>query len=140
MNKKHLLLVDDEPSIRDSLARHYRLLGYEVGTACDGMDACEQLAKLPYRVVVSDIMMPRMDGIGLLRRVRQEFPMTRTIIITGYVSLDNALACLRLGAETCVFKPFHNLDELDDAVKAAFEYHEHWERKLLELRGLKESA
>lgn len=140
MTARHLLLVDDEAGIRDSLARHFRLAGYEVETACDGLDACEKLAKVPYRVVVTDIMMPRMDGIGLLRLVRREYPMTRTVMITGYVSLDNALACVRLGADTCVFKPFQNLEELDAAVEAAFAHHEHWERKLLELRGLKDAS
>lgn len=140
MTARHLLLVDDEAGIRDSLARHFRLAGYEVETACDGLDACEKLAKVPYRVVVTDIMMPRMDGIGLLRLVRREYPMTRTVMITGYVSLDNALACVRLGADTCVFKPFQNLEELDTAVEAAFVHHEHWERKLLELRGLKDAS
>lgn len=138
MNKR-VLVVDDEPSIRESLARHFRLTGIDAETASDGIDALEKLSRTPFRVIVSDILMPRMDGIELLRRIRQEYPMTRTIMITGYVTLENALACLRLGADTCVFKPIQNLSELDEAVNSAFRYHEHWERKLLELRGLKEA-
>ena len=132
-----LLVVDDETPIRDSLARHFRLGGIEAETAQDGEDALEKLSRIPYRVVVSDILMPRLDGIGLLRRIRQEYPMTRVVMITGYVTLENALACMKLGADTCVFKPFQDLSELDAAVEAAFAYHERWERKLLELRGLK---
>ncbi len=137
---RRLLIVDDEQSIRDSLARHFRLLGYETTTAGDGEDAVEILSRVPYRVVVSDILMPRMDGIELLRRIREEWPMTRAIMITGYVTLDNALACLRLGADTCIFKPIAELAELDQAVESAFAWHETWERKLLELRGKKELA
>ena len=136
---KRILVVDDEPSIRESLARHFRLGGIEAETASDGLDALEKLSRTPFRVIVSDILMPRMDGIELLRRVRQEYPMTRTIMITGYVTLDNALACLRLGADTCVFKPIQNLSELDEAVDSAFRHHERWEGKLMELRGLKEA-
>jgi len=136
MNRR-LLVVDDEAPIRDSLARHYRLAGMEAETAQDGEDALEKLSRIPYRVVVSDILMPRLDGIGLLRRVRQEFPMTRVVMITAYVTLENALACLKLGADTCVFKPFQDLAELDGAVEAAFAFHERWERKLLELRGMR---
>lgn len=136
MNRR-LLVVDDEAPIRDSLARHFKLAGIQAETAVDGEDALEKLAKIPYRVVVSDIMMPRLDGIGLLRRIRQEYPMTRAVMITGYVALDNALSCVQLGADTCVFKPFQDLSELDLAVEAAFAFHERWERKLLELRGLK---
>ena len=132
-----LLVVDDETPIRDSLARHFRLGGIEAETAKDGEDALEKLSRIPYRVVVSDILMPRMDGIGLLRRIRQEYPMTRVVMITGYVTLENALACMKLGADTCVFKPFQDLSELDQAVEAAFAFHERWEKKLLELRGLK---
>lgn len=134
---RRLLIVDDEQPIRDSLARHFRFAGMETETACDGEDALEKLSTAPFRVVVSDIIMPRMDGTGLLRRIRQEFPMTRVVMITGYVTLENALACLQLGADTCVFKPFEDLAELDAAVEAAFAFHEMWERKLLQLRGLK---
>jgi DNA-binding NtrC family response regulator len=136
MNRR-LLVVDDETPIRDSLARHYRFAGMEAETAQDGEDALEKLSRIPYRVVVSDILMPRLDGIGLLRRIRQEFPMTRMVMIPGYVTLENALACLKLGADTCVFKPFEDLSELDAAVEAAFAFHERWERKLLELRGMR---
>ncbi len=134
---RRILIVDDEAPIRDSLARHFRLLGMETETAMDGEDALEKLAKVPYRVVVSDIMMPRLDGMGLLRQMRKEYPMTRAIMITGYVSLENALSCMQKGADTCIFKPFQDLSELDQAVEDAFAFHERWERKLLELRGMK---
>lgn len=136
---RRILVVDDEESIRLSLARHFRMRDMEVDTAADGLDALDKLAANPYRVMVSDIMMPRMDGIGLLRRMRSEYPMTRSIMTTGYVTLENALACLKFGAETCIFKPFSDLSELDQAVEAAFAYHERWERKLLELRGMREA-
>lgn len=135
---RRLLIVDDEESIRISLARHFRMQDMDVETASDGVDALEKLSRFPYRVLVSDVMMPRMDGIGLLRRMRAEYPMTRTIMITGYVTLENALACLKFGAETCIFKPFSDLSELDGAVDAAFAYHERWEKKLLQLRGMRE--
>jgi DNA-binding NtrC family response regulator len=134
---RRILVVDDEQAIRDSLARHFRLSGMDAETAQDGEDALERMSRIPYRVVVSDIIMPRLDGIGLLRRIRQEYPMTKVVMITGYVTLENALSCVQLGADTCVFKPFADLSELDAAVDAAFAFHERWERKLLELRGLR---
>lgn len=135
---RRILIVDDEESIRLSLARHFRMRDMEVETAADGLDALDKLAANPYRVMVCDVMMPRMDGIGLLRRMRSEYPMTRSIMTTGYVTLENALACMKFGAETCIFKPFSDLSELDQAVESAFAYHERWERKLLELRGMRE--
>ena len=94
-----ILIVDDEAAIRTSLSRHYRLQGYNVDTAENGRAALENLAVTPRQVVISDIMMPEMNGIELLRRIRREYPMTRVIIITGYVTLENALACLRNNAD-----------------------------------------
>lgn len=137
---RRILIVDDEESIRMALARHFRLAGMEAQTACDGQDALDKLAETPYRVMVSDILMPRLDGIGLLRQMRSEYPMTRCVMITGFVTLENLLAAMKFGAETCIFKPLVDLQELDRAVEAAFEYHETWERKLLQLRGLRDSS
>jgi CheY-like chemotaxis protein len=82
-------------------------------------------------------MMPEMNGIELLCRIRAEYPMTRVIMITGYVTLENALACLRNNADTCIFKPLSDLEELDTAVAAAVAYLDNWKRKLAELRGMK---
>lgn len=133
-----ILIVDDEESIRNALARHYRLKGYDVDTAENGVAAMVKLAEQFWHVVISDIMMPQMDGIDLLRRIRSEYPMTRVIMITGYVTLENALACLRNNADTCIFKPLGDLKELDDAVLAAVSYLEHWKRKLAVLQGMKQ--
>ena len=134
---RRLLVVDDEPFIRDALARHFRMSGLEVETACDGLEAVDRLSGgSSFGVVVTDIAMPRLDGIGLLERVRREHPTLGVVVITGFVTLENAVACARLGAETCIFKPFRDLSELDAAVESAFARHERWRRKILELRGL----
>jgi CheY-like chemotaxis protein len=135
--KAKMLIVDDEAEIRDSLARHFRLDGYAVETAADGVDALLKLAAAPYSVVVSDIMMPVMDGIELLRRVKAEYPMVHVIMITGYVTLGNALSCMRHGADTCVFKPLIDLAELDGAVSGALAHLANWQNKFLELKGIK---
>jgi CheY-like chemotaxis protein len=80
--------------------------------------------------------MPELDGIELLRKIRDEYPMTRVIMMTGYVTLENGLSCLRQGADTCIFKPINDLKEMDDAINAALSYLEHWEKKLLYLRKM----
>ena len=133
-----ILIVDDEAAIRNSLSRYFRLKGYEVETAEDGLDALDKLAARPWQVVISDIMMPRLNGVELLRRIRREYPMTRVIMITGYVTLENALACLRNNADTCIFKPLGDLQELDDAVNSAIAYLDHWKEKLTELKKMKQ--
>ena len=131
-----MLIVDDEAEIRTSLARRYRLKGYEVDVADGGVSALTLLEKKPYQIVISDIKMPGIDGIELLRRIRAEYPMTRAIMMTGYVTLENGLACLRHGADTCIFKPLNDLTEMDRAVDAAILYLRRWEEKLLQLKGM----
>lgn len=135
--KAKILIVDDEAGIRESLARHFRLDGYGADTAADGVDALAKLSGAPYSVVVSDIMMPAMDGIELLRRIKTEYPMVHVIMITGYVTLGNALSCMRHGADTCVFKPLVDLAELDEAVGAAVSILARWQNKFLELKGIR---
>lgn len=132
-----ILIVDDEEHIRNSLARHFRFQGYETDTADNGLTALEKMADTSYQVVISDIMMPKMNGIDMLKRIRKEFPMTRVIMITGYVTLENALACLRYNADTCIFKPIEDLSELNTAVEKALWYLDNWKEKLSKLQHMK---
>jgi two-component system response regulator HydG len=138
--KTQLLIVDDEAEIRELLRRHFRYVGHEVETASNGIEALERLERVRTDVVISDIQMPGMDGVELLRRVRQEYPMTRMIMITGYVSQSSILSCMRLGAETCVFKPIESLEELDGAVSQAVRTIRRWWEILGELQGRKSVA
>ena len=133
----HLLIVDDEAEIREMLSRHFRLLGYEVDLAGNGREALEVLAVKRVEIVISDIMMPELDGVALLQEIRSHYPMVRVIMITGYVTLDNALACMRNQADTCVFKPLNDLTELDQAVQRALDGLKRWQRKLRDLQGMK---
>jgi len=132
-----LLIVDDEEGIRDLMRRHFTFQGYSVLTAADGEEALMILAEQKVDVVISDIMMPNMDGTELIQRIRAEYPIMRVIMMTGYVSMSNLLICLQNQADTVIFKPFKNLDEIDEAVKKALVHLDHWKRKLLELQGLK---
>ena len=122
----NLMIVDDEPEIVQMLSRHFRFLGYSVDTASDGMEALEKMTNTKTDIVISDIMMPRMDGVELCGAIRKDYPMTRVIMITGYVTLANALACCRRGAETCIFKPLEDLSEVELAVENAVEKIQHW--------------
>jgi DNA-binding NtrC family response regulator len=132
----NILIVDDEEEIRTSLSRRYKLKGFSIETANCAEQALAILENKPFQVVISDIMMPGIGGIELLRNIRVEYPMTRVIMITGYVTLENGLACLRHGADTCIFKPFSDLKELDTAIDNALQYLKLWEDKLLHLKGI----
>ena len=131
-----LLIVDDEADLREMLSRHFRFLGYDVTTAENGVDALSKLAEKKIDVVISDIMMPEMTGVELLKHLREDYPMVRKIMITGYVTLENALSCIRYGADSCIFKPLTDLKQLETAVEQSVERIRYWHRILKELRGL----
>jgi DNA-binding NtrC family response regulator len=80
--------------------------------------------------------MPGMDGLELLSEVRRQYPMTPVIVLTAYVSLDNAMAAWRRGALTCVFKPLQDLAVLEEAVDKCVAHIQHWSDILIQLRGM----
>lgn len=131
-----LLIVDDEKEIAEMLSRHFRFLGHSVRTATDGVDAVEKMREGVADVVISDISMPRMDGATLCGHIRADFPFTRVIMMTGHVSMDNALRCIRRGADHFVLKPLTDLTELEDAVNQAAQSIQHWKDVLRKVRSL----
>lgn len=137
MLNRSLLIVDDESEIREMLARHFQILGYRTATASNGKEALEYLSVNKTDVVISDILMPEIDGVELLKQIRSEYPMVHVIMITGYVTLENALSCMRYQADTCIFKPLEDLSELENAVKNAFQAIDTWKLKFKELQGMK---
>lgn len=135
----NILIVDDEEQIREMLGRHFRLLGYEVELARHGKEALEILQNKRVEAVITDIIMPEMDGIELLKRLKEDHPMIRIVVMTGYVTLENALACMRHGAETIIFKPLEDLVEMERALEEIVNKMKIWQNKLRELRGMKHS-
>jgi DNA-binding NtrC family response regulator len=132
-----LLIVDDELDILQSIAAYFTVAGYLVETALGAEKALEILACTQIDVMVSDIVMPGINGVELLRLVRAEYPMVKTIMITGYVTLDNALACMQHGADACVFKPLSDLSELQTEIEDALNRVNKWKKKLKELVSMK---
>jgi len=100
---KRILLVEDMDIIRDVLSGFLESEGYQIEEARDGMEAIEKLNEKPFDVVITDIKMPRMDGISLLKEVRQFHPGTDVIVITAYNN-RSPQTTLRLGAKAFVHK------------------------------------
>lgn len=134
-----ILVVDDEGEIREALSRHFRFLGYKVLTAAHGAEALERMEQEKVDVVLSDVLMPVMTGLELLKTVRAQYPMVPVIMMTGYVTQENVFACMRHGAQTCIFKPWPDLAELEAQVRMAFDWIGSWKRKLRELHEMKPS-
>ncbi len=123
-----LLIVDDEDDLRTTLARHFRQKGYDVAQAANGVQALAHMEEHKTDVVISDIQMPEMDGLKLLRAISTNYPMVHVIMATGYVTQGNILECMRLGADTCIFKPMQSLKPLDEAVANAEAALSRWHR------------
>ncbi|MFO0581260.1 MAG: sigma-54 dependent transcriptional regulator [Anaeromyxobacter sp.] len=119
----HVLIVDDEVNIRRVLAAMLRREGYEVTTAGDGEQALAVLQKTPVHVVVTDLVMPRLGGMELLRKVAADFPDVPVILITAHGSVDSAVAALKAGAFDYITKPFEQ-DELRKVIAKATRAHD----------------
>jgi two-component system, NtrC family, response regulator HydG len=127
-----LLIVDDELSVRDSLGKWFREEGYEVGTAENAGQALTRLAEGHWDLALVDIKMRGTDGIELQRRIREIDPDLTTIIMTGYASVETAVAALKNGAYDYVSKPL-DPDEIAHLVKKAMA-HRHAEKENVRLR------
>ncbi len=119
----HVLIVDDEVNIRRVLAAMLKRDGYEVTTAADGEQALAVLHKTPVHVVVTDLVMPRIGGMELLRRVGADFPDVPVILITAHGTVDSAVDALKAGAFDYITKPFEQ-EELQKVIAKAARAHD----------------
>src|ERR1700721_550507 len=117
----HLLIVDDEPSIRELLEIRFRQEGHKVETASSGEAAKSRLAAQIFDIVVSDIGMPDMDGVELLRYCKEVSPTTTFILITGVPTIITAIDAVNFGADRYVIKGDRLLDELRPAIQQVAE-------------------
>ncbi len=115
-----VLIVDDEAVAVENLAHLCRKEGYRVTTRSSGAGAISILEKKPFDVVLTDLRMEKVDGMAVLRRVRELYPDTEVILITGYATLDSAVTAMRAGAYHYVTKPFR-LDEVRQILQQALE-------------------
>jgi YesN/AraC family two-component response regulator len=112
----HILVVDDEKMFRNLLFKTLQAKQYPVTVAADGEEALRLIEEKRFDLVISDLNMPRLGGIDLLKRVSKLSPDTAVIIITGFASLDTAIAALKEGAYDYITKPFQ-IEEILHAVE-----------------------
>ena len=105
MENYQILVVDDEKVIRGFLRDFLFDQGYETDLATDGKEALDKMKRLNYDLVITDIKMPNVDGIELLKKVKRKNSNTEVIIITGYPSLETEKECRKFGAGYLI-KPF----------------------------------
>jgi two-component system, NtrC family, response regulator AtoC len=106
-----VLLIDDEPDLRAALDEAVRDAGHRVTIANDGAEGLGQVTAKVFDVVICDVRLPKLDGLTLMRRVRQESPPTEVILMTAFAEVADAVAALKEGAYDYLTKPFE-IDEL----------------------------
>jgi len=104
-NKPSILVVEDDPNIRETLNTILQQKGYNTDTARNGKEAIQKSKAKFYNLALLDIKLPDMEGTKLLTTMHENLPKMMKIMITGYPSLENAVEAVNLGADAYVIKP-----------------------------------
>ncbi len=132
MNKKHILVVDDDNSLRKLLKESLVACNHEVTDAPNGETALELIKTTKFDLMITDVMMPGIKGIELLEKVREQLPELGCLVITAYGTVDKAVEAMQKGAFDFITKPF-SITHLQSRIERFFEY----ENLQVENRNLK---
>ncbi len=119
-NEKKLLVIDDEPAIREGVRRILESESFQVETFASGHAALERIKQEPFDLVITDLKMPGISGMEVLKAIKEIQPDLPVIFITGYSSVDSAVEVMKLGAVDYIAKPF-TPEEMLQTVKTALE-------------------
>lgn len=101
-----ILVVDDEQIVLDSIRKHLRKDDFAIHTVMSAREALDLLDQTPVDIVLTDLMMPEMDGLELMKEIKSKLPQVPVIMITGYATINTALQATQLGAFDYIAKPF----------------------------------
>ena len=122
--KKRILVVDDEESILDLIDRALKS-AYELELVTNSEDAVKKLQESKYDILLTDIVMPQIDGLTLLKKAKEIDPFIQVIVMTGYSTVDTTLDCLKNGASEYILKPF-NVSFLREVIDISAERYDRW--------------
>ena len=114
----HILVMEDEASVAQGLKMVLSEEGYDVDVAMTGGSALDTFNKKGFDLLVADLRLPDIDGMEVVRQVKEKKPETEVVVITGYSSVDSAVEAMKLGAYEYLPKPFTD-DEFKNAVEGA---------------------
>lgn len=126
-----ILLVEDEAALRETLAARLKREGYAVDTAADGEDGLFLGREMPFDVAIIDLGLPRLTGIDLIRKLREEGKKFPVLILTARSSWQDKVEGLKVGADDYLVKPFH-VEELLARINALVRRAAGWSRPILE--------
>ncbi len=110
MKTIHLLIVDDDETIRRLMRDFFEGLGYEVATAANGSEALKEISRVDFDCIISDRVMPDMDGVELLKQLRTVRKKVPFLMVTGYPTIQTAVEVMKEGAYDYISKPVHMED------------------------------
>lgn len=131
--KTRILIVDDEEKFSQPLAERLRLRDYYVTSSQTGEDAIDQIKKYNFDVVVLDVLMPGMDGIETLRKIKKIKPLTEIIMLTGHATVETAIEGMKLGATDFLMKPSET-EELVSKIQKAHDRKAEQEERIREAK------
>lgn len=115
-----ILVVDDDEQMREGIVEMLTREGYTVSDVGSGAEALEKIKKEDFDVILTDLIMPGIDGMEVLRQTKKLKPAVRVIMITGFGTIENAVEAMKEGASDYVSKPF-KINEVQITVKRALE-------------------
>jgi two-component system response regulator FlrC len=116
MDKNQILVVDDEGSMRLALSEALKRGGYGVETAVDGFDALQKFRRERFHMVITDVKMPKMSGLEVLKEIKRLSPHTPVVMVTAYGTIQNAVDAMKEGASDYILKPF-SYEDLESAIR-----------------------
>ncbi|MBF0299155.1 MAG: response regulator [Oligoflexia bacterium] len=114
-----ILVVDDELDITSMLKRYLELEDFKVDVCNDPVQALELIKQKNYKILITDLMMPNMSGIELIKEAKLFNGLIQVVVITGYVTSENIILAFKHGANNCIFKPFKNMEMIKQEIEQA---------------------
>ena len=134
MSLANILLVDDEVPFVETMAKRLNKRGFDILSAYSGQEALDRLSlHSNIDVVILDVKMPGMDGIQVLEEIKNRFPITEVIILTGHATVESAIEGMKLGAFDYLMKPC-DMDQLVSKVESAVQRRRAHEEKIQRVR------
>ncbi|MCX5861133.1 MAG: diguanylate cyclase [Deltaproteobacteria bacterium] len=118
-----VLVVDDDSLVRDVVVESLQSAGYQVDWCANGLLALGKNGQINYDLIITDMMMPSMDGLTLIRNLKLQKSDTDVIVITGFGSVENAVDCMKAGAQDYLIKPL-SVEQIQMAARRAIEHRE----------------
>lgn len=131
--KYKVLIVDDEEGIGSTLKKHLELAGYMADYIQGAPEAFVKIKNDKYHIVLTDIVMPEMDGIELLKEIKRYDALTQVIMMTGYSTMDKTLSALEYGANDYILKPFKSVEFVLQIIDYSIQKLERWRESIVQI-------